>query len=132
MTTIASRDRPTIRDLLARELVDDVELVLFLRERSQPAATGRGDGLTSDETRELLEDLVGLSDQLHLMTYDVGDDPAATSRYNVSAVPTVLIRRNPRDTQSGTREVTGIGGTPGTGHAAPELNANVRFLGLPA
>jgi alkyl hydroperoxide reductase subunit AhpF len=111
MTIIAEKDRATVKDVLARELVDDVELLLFTYDRSDRAFPGGMVGETGEETRELLEDLTALSDRLHLTTYDVGVDRAVATRYNVSAVPTVMIR-------------------PASA-AGSEAGANVRFLGLP-
>lgn len=93
MTVIADRDRPTVRDVLARELVSDIELVLFTSGRSQPLDDGQVAGVSCAETRELLRELVKLSDRIHLTEHDVSIDPATATRYNVTAVPTVIIRK---------------------------------------
>lgn len=93
MTVIAQKDRSTVRDVLARELLDDVELLLFVRGRAQQFEDGQPAGLTCAETRELLEQFVSLSDRLHLTIHDVGDDPTTATGYNVRAVPTVIIRK---------------------------------------
>jgi glutaredoxin-like protein len=124
MTVIAEKDRPTVRDLLARELVADVELLLFTRGRSASRLSGQPDCLTCDETHELLEELVGLSDRLQLTTLDLGADAALSTGYNVSAVPTVIIRRREISTDSGVL----------SHESASEIEsaANVRFVGLPA
>src|SRR5688572_25583785 len=98
MTIIAEKDRPTIRDLLQRELIQDVELLLFTRGRSHQLGPGMQDSQSCEETRELLEALVALSDQIHLTTRDVDAEPAAASLYNVVAVPTVIVRRHPSAT----------------------------------
>ena len=79
MTIIAEKDRPAVRNLLERELIEDVELLLFTRGRSSLLATGRQDSQSCEETRELLEELVGLSDTLHLVTSDVDAEPAAAT-----------------------------------------------------
>ena len=112
MTVIADKDRDIVRALLARELVHDVELLFFTRSRSQPSVHGADECQTCDETRELLDELVGLSDRLRLTTCDVATDSDTATRYNVTAVPTVLLRRaESNDIATG---------------------ANVRFLGLPS
>lgn len=142
MTVIAEKDRPTVRDLLARELSEDVELLLFTRGRSnlsEQAASGHDDGLTCDETHELLEELTGLSDRLHLTTLDLGADPAASLQFNVTAVPTVIIRR--RDFATTGVKISGEGGIPAAeppvvGAASRQSDRfgrgnNVRFIGLP-
>lgn len=124
MTIIADKDRPAVRDLLARELVEDVELLLFTRGRSYPFESGRQDGQSCAETRELLEELAKLSDQLHLTIHDVDAEPAAATLYNVTALPTVIVRRRRNATEAAQNDASA--------HSAPgEIGANVRFLGLP-
>jgi thiol-disulfide isomerase/thioredoxin len=139
MTVIAEKARPSVRELLARELIEDVELILFTRGRGSALASVQSASVTSEETRELLGELAALSDRLHLTTYDIGADPGTATRYNVSEAPTVLIRRlDAKSRGPGTADAT----TPGhaldlLGHAAKqpgssvEPGTNVRFLGLP-
>src|SRR4051794_30626904 len=100
MTTIAEKHRPTIRSVLARELVEDVELLLFTRGRSHQLVPAGQGGESCDETRELLEELVALSDRLHLTALDVNATPAAATAYNVTAVPTVIVRRISAETRA--------------------------------
>lgn len=121
MTIIAEKDRPAVRDLLARELAEDVELLLFTRGRSRGGAAGGQDDDSSEETRELLAELAALSDQLHLTSIDV--DPAAASLYNVTAVPTVIVRRR--------AAAKNWSGSESDRPAGASAAANVRFLGLP-
>jgi alkyl hydroperoxide reductase subunit AhpF len=124
MTSIAEKDRPAVRDMLARELVEDVELLLFTRSRSHQFVRGMQDSQSCAETRELLEELVRLSDKLHLTLRDVEAEPAAATLYNVVALPTVIIRRRPGAKESAASDAS-VRATP----AGP--GANVRFLGLP-
>lgn len=140
MTIIADKDRPLVQNLLARELVEDVEIVCFTAGRSRSLASERLDGHSSEETRELLEELVALSDRLHLTTRDVDAEPAAATLYNVAAVPTVIIRRRtPATSGTGGETIGGAtddigaeGGAAGTASPQPPSDANVRFLGLPS
>jgi len=129
MTVIAEKDRSTVRDLLARELVEDVELLLFKHGRAPSDVARLRDGGTGDETQELLEELSDLSDRLSLTSLDVGADPSLATRYNVTAVPTVMIRRRNGTTNLGDPSASA------RGDAAPETPAEpgtgVRFLGLP-
>jgi thiol-disulfide isomerase/thioredoxin len=143
MTTIAEKDRPTIRDVLTRELIADVELLLFTRGRSNQVLSDEHGGQSCDETRELLEELVALSDHLHLTSLDVATHPSAASSYNVTAVPTVIVRRRLTQTRSSdaalgdtavssgatsTDTTSATNSVPGSPDAP---RANVRFLGLP-
>jgi hypothetical protein len=125
MTIIAEKDRPAVQNLLARELVEDVEVILFTRGRSGGTVAGGQDGQSCEETRELLQELVALSDRLHLTARDVDAEPAAATRYNVTAVPTVIVRR--RESATGAS-----GADPAARSTAAEVGANVRFLGLPS
>ena len=113
MTIIADKDRETIRDLLEKDLAEDVRLVLFTRPRSSFYVPGRQECETCDEARELLDELVGLSDKLRLEVHDLAAEPDAASRFDVPEVPLVLVR--PAEPASNGKEQT-----------------NVRFLGLPA
>lgn len=143
MTVIADKDRPTVRDVLARELVSDVELVLFVRGRAPQFEDGRPAGLTCQETHELLEELVKLSERIHLTVHDVSIDPVTATRYNVNAVPTVIIRkcasatgastdfdRPPPSTDASVAEMLSPAGA-GVAIASQERDTNVRFVGLP-
>ena len=117
MTLIAEKDRPTVRDVLARDLVSDVRLVLFTRGRSHSRGDDAPDGVSCRETRELLDEVVNLSDRIHLTVYDVDLEPATATRYNVRAVPTVIVRKHASLTQAA---------------SALETDANVRFIGTPS
>jgi alkyl hydroperoxide reductase subunit AhpF len=129
MTVIAEKDRSTIRDLLARELVDEVELLLFTGERAPSAMAGVQDSGTGDETAELLDELVGLSDRLSLTRLDVGTNAGLSSRYNVTAVPTVMIRRR-HDTTNFDDHAASRGDNADR-ESPTERETNVRFVGLP-
>ena len=85
---------------------------------------GREECQTCDETRELLEELVGLSDKLNLETHDLSAQPDAATTFNVSEVPAVLLRRRADATANGDR--------PEAEEAPAVPPPNVRFLGLPA
>jgi hypothetical protein len=143
MTIIAEKDRSTVRDLLARELVEDVDLLLFTRGRSRLFVPGRHECETCEETRELLEELVALSDRLHVTSHDVGGDPTAATLYNVEDVPTVIVRRRPpamvapgavpadapMETTGSDRD--GVSAPIPAQTSQAEVGASVRFLGLP-
>src|SRR5690349_3909199 len=118
MTVIAEKDRDTVRDLLVRELVHDVDVLFFTQSRDDTSAFGPNDCQTCDEMHELLAEVVGLSDKLRLTTCDVASDPTTAIRYNVTAVPTVLLRRAE---------------SSGTADREPDQSASgIRFVGLPS
>ncbi|MGE3272992.1 MAG: thioredoxin family protein [Chloroflexota bacterium] len=142
MTIIAERDRLTVQNLFARELVDNVELLLFTRGRAPNIRASQADCETCEDTLELLEQITALSENIVLTVYDVGTDDGAATWYNVNAVPTVIIRKhaagadesrhpNAPDANRATPDAApfprGAAGPPGT----PPHDANIRFLGLP-
>jgi thiol-disulfide isomerase/thioredoxin len=141
MTVIAEKDRPTVRDVLARELVNDIELLLFTRGRSLDADEVEVANSSCNETRELLEQLADLSDRIHLTIHDVDVDPALATGYNVNAVPTVIIRKHaparlsawaahaPKSDSHNGVAAMATGGVSSGG--LRHLDANVRFVGLP-
>ncbi|MFN8637787.1 MAG: hypothetical protein U0893_28370 [Chloroflexota bacterium] len=129
MTTIAEKDRPTIRDLLARELVGEVELLLFTRRSSPQFTSGQQDGQSSAETRELLDELVGLSDKLSLTVHDLDADPAAATQLNVALAPTVIIRQRKYSTDRPGDRSSQTTVTPA--EKADRAHNGVRFVGLP-
>jgi alkyl hydroperoxide reductase subunit AhpF len=69
-----------------------------------------------------------------LTTFDLGTDPDMSTRYNVAAVPTVMIRRREISTSADVAsQERGARNGAGSGDAAPsgEPGTNVRFVGLP-
>lgn len=127
MTIIAEKDRETIRQMLATELADDVELLFFTRPPSTIYVPGREDCSTCEETRELVEELVELSENLSLTTYDLSTNPTAATTYNVNDVPAVLLRRK-TSTRDGEAKTTSDASDDDEATPPP----NVRFLGLPS
>lgn len=118
MTVIADKDRDTVRDLLARELVHDIDLLFFTQGRTDTKAPEPDDCQTCDEMHELLAEIVSLSDKLRLTTRDVATDTTIATRFNVMAVPTVLLRR--------------AGSSPALDSEDADLAPGIRFVGLPS
>lgn len=124
MTLVAEKDRVTIRDVLARGLASRVELLLFTRSLAEHSpldlsSADRAEALSGAESQELLADLVALSDgQLSLTVHDVVADPDVATRYNVSNLPTVVLRR-------------ANGGDDSAVAPSEAERGNVRFSGWP-
>jgi len=140
MTVIAEQDRMTVRRLLAEGLERDVELIFFTQSRTREIASEHPDCDTCADTAELLDELAGLSDRLRLTTHDVTADPDTATRYNVTAVPMVLLRPvnlnqdSPR-LDGGRTDLpasTARSAPAGSRYlAASQAIPNVRFLGQP-
>jgi glutaredoxin len=140
MTVIAEHDRMTVRRLLTEGLERDVELIFFTQSRTRESTSEHPDCDTCADTAELLDELVGLSDRLRLTTHDVTDDPEVATRYNVTAVPMVLLR--PVNLNQDPARLDGDGtvgpASPARSTAAGSRQglanhtvSNVRFLGQP-
>jgi len=133
MTIIAETDRAAVRDLLANHLESAVELLFFTENRSACSEMAGVERTSCDETAELLSDLASLSDRVQLTSHDVVTDPLSATTYNVSAVPTVLIRRleNPDNAE---REPSNLGDrSPEERRTGPTIppGEGVRFVGQP-
>ena len=82
MSMLQDRDKPRVRERLAA-MTGPVTLVNFTQETECQFCR---------ETRELLEDLVGLNDHLRLEVYDLVADADKAKQYGVDKIPaTVLI-----------------------------------------
>ena len=134
MTVIAEKDRETIRQMLADELVEDVELVLFTRPRAAIYVPGRQDCQTCGETRELLDELAGLSERLSLVVHDAGAEPETAATFGVREVPAIVVRRRAgRDLENGATAGAPTEATPAPNSGTEALHGKgIRFLGLPA
>jgi glutaredoxin-like protein len=53
---------------------------------------------TCDSTRQLLEEVVTISDKLHLSTYDLDDNTEDAIKYNVNMAPELVIAGREGDT----------------------------------
>ncbi|MCS6801085.1 MAG: hypothetical protein RMM58_04625 [Chloroflexota bacterium] len=88
---ISDRDQAFIRERFANELVDPVQIDLFIRPETGLYIPGR-QPTTSRETRQLLEEVAALSDKITLNVIDVTTDPAAAAAADVTGVPAIIIR----------------------------------------
>ena len=87
MALIPPRETRQLRRHLAERLAGPVALRFFRRGR--PAAGG--EGLGSDETLALLEEVTALSDGLALSVHDLDAEPALAAELGVTRVPTTVL-----------------------------------------
>jgi glutaredoxin-like protein len=82
------------RKKFEEELVNPVKLLFFMKEKSLLIVPGKE---TSDdfsfcpETRQLLEELSGLSDKIKLTIYDLEKEPANAAKFRVDKVPAIIV-----------------------------------------
>ncbi|HCF86052.1 MAG TPA: hypothetical protein DEV72_12720 [Ktedonobacter sp.] len=73
MAMISPEDRKTLQTLFTQELQDDVNITYFTQHESVLIVPGQ-ECAYCKETRELLEELTGISDKLHLIVKDLVRD----------------------------------------------------------
>ncbi|MGB9836751.1 MAG: protein disulfide oxidoreductase [Candidatus Saccharicenans sp.] len=76
------------------ELVNPVNLVFFMKEKSPlivPGQAPQEDCTYCPETKQLLEELSGLSDKLKLVVYDVDKEPARAAEFSIDKVPAIVV-----------------------------------------
>lgn len=90
MPLISAKDQQTIRDLFAKRLQQDVTVTYFTQHDSVLSAPGE-ECAYCRETRELLEDLGGLSDKLRVEVKDFVRDEAEVQRLGVMRIPAIVL-----------------------------------------
>jgi alkyl hydroperoxide reductase subunit AhpF len=90
MPLISAKDQQTIRDLFAQRLQQDVTVTYFTQHDSVLSVPGE-ECAYCRETRELLEDLGGLSDKLRVEVKDFVRDEAEAKRLGVTRIPAIVL-----------------------------------------
>ena len=126
---IGPAERERLRTILERDLSGDVHLLLFVQPPSGLYVPGREEPQTGRQARQLMEELVALSPQLHLDVYNPRGEPDLAREHGVERTPALLIRPwRGAEAQTGrtgqTRAARGARGR--------RLSARVRFFGLPS
>ena len=82
MAIIKEKDAELLKETFSERLRSDVTLVFFTQEH---------ECMYCRETREFLEELVSLSDKLHLETYDLVADAEEAERHGIDKIPAIKI-----------------------------------------
>lgn len=90
MSMISEKDQQTLRDLFGKRLQQDVTVTYFTQHDSVLSVPGH-ECAYCRETRELLEDLDGLSDKLHLEVKDFVADEAEAQKLGVTRIPAIIL-----------------------------------------
>ena len=89
---LSPQDRAAIQATFDTDLHARVKIDFFQRRASALLVPGREPCLSCPAIKELLEELVPLSPQITLHTYDLDEEPALADRRDVDSVPTIVIR----------------------------------------
>ena len=92
MAIISPEDAAQLRDLFAQQLSRDVTLVHYTQRESPILLPGVVPCLSCRTTRELLEELAGLSDHLHLEMHDFVADAGLAAERGVDKIPATVVR----------------------------------------
>ncbi len=90
MPVLTADQRDQIRDHLAQNMTDAVQVVHFTQGESPLFVPGRSECQYCKETRELLQEVSELSDKIELTVYDLVRDKAEAERYGVDSVPATI------------------------------------------
>ena len=92
MALLGPKEQEIVRERLSG-LTRDVEMVLFT-DSSTLIAPGKEPCMYCKETKQLLEELKALSDQLHLVVHDLAtpEGREMAKAYKVEAAPTLILR----------------------------------------
>ncbi len=91
MPFISEQDQAAIKQLFDENFVDPVKLVYFTIPKSLLYVPGLESCETCDDVQELLDEIVGISDQVSLEVHNLKTDQEAATQYGVSRVPALLI-----------------------------------------
>ncbi len=110
MPLLKPSDQAALRDEL-KKMTNPVRLVFF---------TQALDCETCDITKQILEEVVGLSEQLELQTYNFAIDREAVQQYGIARIPAIAVVR---------LQVEANGEGP---NQATEHDYGIRFYGVPS
>jgi len=77
-----------VKDVFDKQLVDPVEVLFF---------ENKADCEHCDDTRQLIEEVIAISDKLHLSTYDLQEHAHLAEQYHVSMAPGLVIAAKEKD-----------------------------------
>ena len=91
MPLIPLQDQEVIRSKFEQELKGDIRIVHFTERESPLVVPGREQCLYCRETRQLLEEVTGLSAKLHLEVYDIQEDKGKAEEHGIDMVPATVL-----------------------------------------
>jgi alkyl hydroperoxide reductase subunit AhpF len=95
MAIISPEDRQSLHRLFAQELQDDVNITYFSQRESVLSIAGQ-ESSPCKETRELLEELTGTSDRLHLAIKDFVRDEQEAQAMGIMRIPAFILQGHAR------------------------------------
>ena len=90
MSLISADDQAFLREHFAEKLVNDVTLRFYTQRQSILAIPGQECG-TCKDTHQILDEVVGLSDKLHLEVQDFVADQAQATAAGITEIPAIVL-----------------------------------------
>lgn len=97
MALISPEDRQTLQTLFAQDLQDEVNITYFTQHDSVLIVPGQECAYCKD-TRELLEELTGISDKLHLTVKDFVRDEQEAKNLGITHIPAFILQGHTKGT----------------------------------
>ena len=91
MALISPEDRQTLQTLFMKELQDDVSITYFTQRESVLIIPGQECAYCKD-TRELLEELAGISEKLHVTVKDFVRDEQEAQNLGITHIPAFILQ----------------------------------------
>ena len=90
MALISQENQDLLRDKFDKELGGDVSVTVFTEGDSTPGSTSQ-DCQFCKETKQLMEEIAGLSPKIHLQVADIASDHDRASQLGVDKVPAIVV-----------------------------------------
>lgn len=92
MAIIGAEDAAQLRDIFAQQLTGDVTLVHYTQRESRIIVPGVVPCATCRDNQQLLEELVELSDRLHLEVHDFKAEAELAAARGIEKIPATVVR----------------------------------------
>lgn len=92
MAIIGDGDAAQLRDIFAQQLTNDVELVHYTQRESRIIVPGVVPCSTCRDNQQLLEELVGLSERIHLEIHDFKAEAELAAQRGIEKIPATTVR----------------------------------------
>ena len=97
MAFLRPADAERVRQRLAADLEDDVDITLFAAPASGLFVPGRDESTTGKQAQALLTEVADLSERIHLRVVNPRTDPDEATAYGVELDPAVVIEKRAVD-----------------------------------
>ena len=91
MALISPQDQQSLQEMFEKELQNDVTITYFTQRKSVLFVPGQEECAYCEDTRELLEEVAGLSEKLHLDVKEFAQDEQEAQALGITRVPAFIL-----------------------------------------